>query len=826
MKTKKSSAKKAKFEDEKSAKEVEDAVAKAVINNPSDTVAPAPSPSSPVADSEQTQKPQQQQDEPKQLEQSAQQQEEAPPTPEVKESALVFEPVPEPSPVQSEATTTVASSSKDTMPESQKPIADEKKSGKRGKKTPDVEIRKEGAVELPQEIERPIPEPSSSFQSNYVTDSPAQQLEQVFKPKEEEEQREEEEKPQLNEDAEWENGIPSEKSKLPEVEEITIEPIKQKRRGKKRKKQQSKDQLEEEPRVGKKKGKEKKKGEKETSFSDSLVKVALKYTRAPTRYLAKKMPGLREDLLRSSLRISPEGLIAISLLFTFITVPISIIGAYLLASYGFALEAFAVPAVCVVPFFIGISIPKISASSRAQALDNELPYLFAYITVLAGGGINPMVTLKRITKAAKIFPASAKEAKRILMDIEIFGMDAISALERESRITPNKVFADFIGGYVAVLKTGGDALSFLEAKLKEIFAYRETKVRAGSEFIATMSEAYIITTVIMGISLMILFATQNLMSPGDTSINPTEIIMFSGFAVPIISLIFIIVIGSSQIREPYSYDFPFYLFLGCIPIGAAIYFFLPLGLSTYMQLGIALTAISTPPMFFQMKYRRQKASVESKLPNFLRDISEIRKTGLAPEKTIEQLADRNYGGLSEHVKKIAAQLSWGTPIKTVLQNFTKQVRSWVGQAVAFLLLEVVDVGGGSAKMFISLADFAEKNAQLEKEKKSQIRPYIIIPYIGAILVVATTAMMVYYVSPANLSFPGLGTVGTNFLPPANVIQEATIVLLMGSFFQAWVMGFVAGKMGEGSAADGFKHATFLIIISMVTVIVSGFFIKL
>lgn len=796
MKTKKSSAKKAKFEDEKSAKRVENAVAKATNNSP-DTVAPSVA-NKQVLASEQVQKSQEE------VEVQLQSQPQQPAK--VQEKVSLPEPAAESSAPQPSASAISSDLEKDTIPELENPIGDNKK----------IEDEAKDIVELPQEIEQTIP-PPKRFESNYVADSPKQQLEQVFKHPEGEEKQPEEEG-----EKEEQQGLPFEQSATSEVEEIRVEPTKQKRRGKKRKKQR-KEQLEE--RVEKGKEKVKKKAEKETSFSDALVKVALKYTRAPTRYLAKKMPGLRENLLRSNLRISPEGLIAISLLVTFISIPISIVGAYVLAINGFVLEAFAVPAVIVVPFFIGISIPKISASSRAQALDNELPYLFAYITVLAGGGINPMVTLKRITKAAKIFPASAKEAKRILMDIEIFGMDAISALERESRITPNKVFSDFIGGYVAILKTGGDALSFLEAKLKEIFAYRETKVRAGSEFIATMSEAYIIMTVIMGISLMILFATQNLMSPSTTSLNPTEIIMFSGFAVPVISLIFIIVIGSSQIREPFSYDLPFYIFLGCIPIGAIIYF-LPLHLASYMQLGIGLCAISTPPMFFQMKYRREKQSVESKLSNFLRDISEIRKTGLAPEKTIEQLANRNYGSLSTYVKKIAAQLSWGTPIKTVLQNFTNEVRSWVGQAVAFLLLEVVDVGGGSAKMFISLADFAEKNAQLEKEKKSLVRPYIIIPYIGAILVVATTAMMVYYVSPANLNFPGLGQVGTNFLPPASIIAEATIVLLMGSFFQAWVMGFVAGKMGEGSAADGFKHATFLIIISMVTVLVCGFFIKL
>ncbi len=131
---------------------------------------------------------------------------------------------------------------------------------------------------------------------------------------------------------------------------------------------------------------------------------------------------------------------------------------------------------------------------------------------------------------------------------------------------------------MAVLKTGGDAVSYLETKLKETFAQSESKVRSGSEFIGTMAEAYIITTVVMGISLVILWATQNLLGGvttggvgglgggGASSINSSLIVMFSGLFVPVISLIFIVVIGSAQIKEPFSYDKPFYVWLACLPL--------------------------------------------------------------------------------------------------------------------------------------------------------------------------------------------------------------------------------------------------------------------
>jgi len=571
----------------------------------------------------------------------------------------------------------------------------------------------------------------------------------------------------------------------------------------------------------------KKPGEK-SSFGEKFIRFSLRLMNKPTKLLLPRFPKLREQILRSSMYTSADILLSLGLLFSVLCIPVAIAGAYILIHAGLGIFALSMIAVPPVPFILVISLPKISAGSRAQALDNELPYLIGYITVLAGGGISPFITLKRVSKADNLFPAAAKEARRILMDIEIFGLDALSALERATRNTPNKTWSDFIGGYVAVLKTGGDAISYLESKLKEIFAQSESKVRSGSEFIGTMAEAYIITTVVMGISLVILWATQNLLGGITTggvgglgggsgaSINPSLIVMFSGLFVPVISVIFIVVIGSAQIREPFSYDKPFYVWLACLPLVVIAYAVPFGGLPQYTRLGLGLIASTAPASVVQWRYVTAKKSVESKLANFLRDISEIRKTGLAPEKTIEQLAGRNYAGLTPYVQQISTQLSWGTPIRTVLENFSASVKSWVARAMAFLLLEVVDVGGGSPRMFTNLADFTEKNAQLDKERRSMIRPYIMIPYVGAIMVVATTSMMLYFINP-----PGLSTAGIPQLASPALVKTATNILLLCSFFQAWVMGFVAGKMGEGSAADGFKHATFLVIISIITIYVAS-----
>jgi archaeal flagellar protein FlaJ len=570
--------------------------------------------------------------------------------------------------------------------------------------------------------------------------------------------------------------------------------------------------------------------EKRTTFFERFLNLSLKVTHTPSKTIANRLPNLRDDILSSNLNLSLEGIVSVSLFIGLLFTPVAAGVGLLLYELHLVLFILVTPIIPIIPVALGIAMIKVSMSSRSQALDNELPYLIGYITVLAGGGISPIVTIKRIAGAYKLFPAAAREGRRILADIEIFGLDAISALERAAKYCPNKMFSDFIGGYVSVLKTGGDAVSYLEAKLREIFVHRESRVKSSSEFIGNMAESYIIATVVMGVGLMILFAVQNLLNPnggGATPtgvpqhIDPTMIILFSGLFVPVISMVFIIVIGSAQIKEPFSYDFQFYIFMASLPI-AAVAFFVNFGLPLYLQLAIGLALTSTPAMLVNMAYTRKRKSVEAKLPNFLRDISEIRKTGLAPEKTIEQLANRNYGGLSPHIKLISTQLSWGTPIRTVLENFSEKVKSWLTRAMTFLLLEVVDVGGGSPKMFISLADFMEKNAQLEKERRSMVRPYIIIPYIGAVMIVVTTAMMIYFVSSPSLSFPG----SSAFLPSPAIINQAKNILLTAAVFQAWIMGLVAGKMGEGSMADGFKHATIITIVGIITILTSSLLIGL
>jgi flagellar protein FlaJ len=354
----------------------------------------------------------------------------------------------------------------------------------------------------------------------------------------------------------------------------------------------------------------------------------------------------------------------------------------------------------------------------------------------------------------------------------------------------------------------------MESKLRDIFAYRTIKMKSAAELIGTFAEAYISIAVILGISFFVLFAVQALLGQGGGA-SLTSVVIFSVIFIPLVSALFIFMVHSIQPKEPFTYFKP-YLVFSFSSIAIPLMFLIP-QISFYTRLGLGLLVAIIPAAIIHQRDASHRKSVENVLPSFLRDIAEIRKTGLAPERCIEQLANRRYGELTKYIKTMSAQLSWGVPLRKVMINFSKSVRSWLVRAVAFILLEVVDVGGGTVKMFGSLADFSQKMSEIEKEKKATLRPYIFIPYFGAVMVVATTIMMIYFVTmPLTGSSVGF-YVGVD-------LKLAIDVLLSGAILEAWIMGFVAGKMGEGSVAAGFKHAGALVIISLVSIYLTRIFL--
>jgi len=285
---------------------------------------------------------------------------------------------------------------------------------------------------------------------------------------------------------------------------------------------------------------------------------------------------------------------------------------------------------------------------------------------------------------------------------------------------------------------------------------------------------------------------------------------------------FIYLAHNMQPKTPIVEMRPYKVFALCSIIGILLFLFLyvfgSFGIFSTMQvaLAIALFVTTAPAAIVHNKLSTKKANTEQGINSFLRDLTEVRKTGLSPEKCIESLSHREYGVFSKELRKISAEISWGIPLRKVLMDFISRTRSWMTQIVMFLLVETVDVGGGTIAMIESLARFNNSTQEVEKEKKSATRPYIMMPYFSALLLVATTSMMLSFTT---------GTFGAAATAPTTNIEGIRSIFTTSCIFHSYLIGIVAGKISEESIASGFKHAAILVIISVVAAELVPMFIK-
>jgi flagellar protein FlaJ len=535
-------------------------------------------------------------------------------------------------------------------------------------------------------------------------------------------------------------------------------------------------------------------------------------------------------LEKARIKIYPETYVSMMFFVATLTIPVPIISIVLLYFFGFMPIIFLVP----FPFYVIVGfllIPMSKASDRATGLEREMPFAAAYISVMASGGIAPYNSFKRLSEV-ELMPAMQGEAREIIKDVEIFGIDPLTALETAAKKNPLDIFKDLLSGYASTVIIGGDIGHFLERKAEDIFKMRALRVKAAAERLGMLLETFIIVMVMMSLCFYILFSVDAIYSVGVSLYS--GIILYTYLFTPLLSMLFIYLAHSMQPKTPFVDMRPYKVFGVCSVIAIVLFLLLtnfmgavPLPFFSSLQtiidlpvaIAISLFVATAPAAVVHMKLSKEKNSMEAGIANFLRDLTEVRKTGLSPEKCIESLGKRDYGTFSKELRKISSEISWGIPVKKVIMDFLKRTRSWMTQLAMFLLVETIDVGGGTIAMIESLARFNNLTQEVEKEKKMAVRPYIMMPYLASILLVATTIMMMSFTTGTlTVGIPGQSG-------PQKDYSMMKTIFLTSVIFHSYLIGIVAGKISDESIASGFKHASILVIIAVTAAKLMPMFIK-
>jgi flagellar protein FlaJ len=216
-----------------------------------------------------------------------------------------------------------------------------------------------------------------------------------------------------------------------------------------------------------------------------------------------------------------------------------------------------------------------------------------------------------------------------------------------------------------------------------------------------------------------------------------------------------------------------------------------------------LIAIVPVSVLNYIDYKWRKA-VDEHLPDLFRSIVQAQETGMTLPQALEDASKRDYGPLTNELRKMTAQISWGMTFEEALVALGRRVNTILVQRTVPMIIEASHSGGHVEKVFDPMGKFIQTTLLLEKERRTQTRPYIAIIYV-AFFVFLFTIILLF--KSFFVSIEGLPILGTAVMSS----EETQRIFFHMTEIQAFFGGLVAGKMGEGTVNAGLKHSVIMML---------------
>jgi len=268
---------------------------------------------------------------------------------------------------------------------------------------------------------------------------------------------------------------------------------------------------------------------------------------------------------------------------------------------------------------------------------------------------------------------------------------------------------------------------------------------------------------------------------------------------------------------------------------------------------LAVIIGTIPYALFAYAGYKKIGSMEDQLPTFLLDLAEAQKIGMTLPEALKQVSGTDYGKLSEEVKKMNDQLSWGISVQNVMDNFAKRMqKSQMIGRVARIIIEAYNSGGDIGRTMEATAQDITAIKEAEKERKALTSQHTIVMYaiyfifIGIVIGLSQTLIPMLNLNTQTTGAGGLAGLMVFQDPCLSCLTASNIycincsmisilckmfdlgsggscyyngLFILMAVVQGIFTGLVAGQIGEGSVIAGLKHSMIMTVAGFGTLIV-------
>jgi len=255
------------------------------------------------------------------------------------------------------------------------------------------------------------------------------------------------------------------------------------------------------------------------------------------------------DLKRAKIKEAPQEFMSKAILtsliiFLFELPLLSFIFALVFQSFFFAfITSFTVSIFLTIGFFlVYINYPKFAIKNRAKSIDSSLPFASLYLSTIMGSKLPLHKVFKIFSKFSK-HDLLTEEVSNISNDMETFGLDVNTALERAVERTSSKEFKELLWGMLSVNRAGGDMNEFLKEKSRSYFNEYRRRLFEFSHQLSIFIEIYLTVIIVGAVFFTILTSIMSGITGGASNIIILQFFLIFVF-LPLASIAFIIFVRS------------------------------------------------------------------------------------------------------------------------------------------------------------------------------------------------------------------------------------------------------------------------------------------
>jgi len=182
------------------------------------------------------------------------------------------------------------------------------------------------------------------------------------------------------------------------------------------------------------------------------------------------------------------------------------------AAFAFLLPIIASAGMAQGTFFILQMMPQISVKNRAAKLIDELPHFIGYMATLATSGLSLEGIFKSIA-SENSEEEIVKDSKFITRNIDVMGMDLVTAINDLIKRSPPGPYADLLEGAIITVQSGGELKEYFIATGKVQLEEKKMALKKSTDSLGVMAEMYTILLIVFPLMSIIMLSIMAIMSP-------------------------------------------------------------------------------------------------------------------------------------------------------------------------------------------------------------------------------------------------------------------------------------------------------------------------